>query len=79
MAAPRHRALSGLTRRECQVLELWDAGLSMARITRLTDTPREKVGRIVSGFCEGNETRLHRNAMAAGSAALLAAMEAHNG
>lgn len=66
----------GLTRREREVLHLWDDGHTLDQIAEITGTPRDKTGDIVSCLTEGNETRVHRTAMANGSAALLAAMEA---
>jgi hypothetical protein len=66
----------GLTRREREVLRLWDEGHSLEQIAELTGTPRDKTGDIVSALTEGNETRRHLAGMAQGSAALLAAMGA---
>ena len=65
----------GLTRREREILCLWDGGRTIEQIAEITGTPRGKTGDIVSCFTEGNETRRHREAIAACSAQLLAAMQ----
>ena len=64
----------GLTRREREVMRLWDEGSPIAAIAKATDTPIYKARDIVSALTEGNETRLHRKAMKDGSAQLLAAL-----
>ena len=67
----RKKSLDGLTRRERAILDLWDAGLSFDRIASELGITRAQAGHVVSALIEGDETRLHRNRMASGSAALL--------
>lgn len=65
-----------LSRRERQVLRMWDNNSTMDEIAQELGMRRDLVSDIISTFSEGDERKRHQASMAAGSAALLAAMKA---
>ena len=62
-----------LTATEAAILDLWDAGHGSHEIERRTGQSARKISNVLGNLTESNETRCFRRAMAAGSAALLAA------
>jgi len=65
-----------LATRERAVITLWDANLSIEQIARKLSLGRRTVQQIVTQLAQTETDRLDRQAIAAGSAALLGAMKA---
>lgn len=61
---------------ERRIIDLWDAGHPIERITRMTGYQRTTVSDTVSRLDDGGETRRIDTALRQGSAQLLAAMQA---
>lgn len=66
---------AGLTPIEAAVMRLWDEGHGSRAIARRTGLAEARIGKILTAY-HGNEQRGHDAAIAAGSASLLAALQA---
>lgn len=64
----------GLTPREREIMDRWDAGKTITQIARELGKPVGRVRNLVIYYDGAADHRLHRSATAAGSAALLSAL-----
>ena len=65
----------GLTPRELEIMDRWDAGRSIRQIAKELGRDVEAVRKLVIYYDGAAEQRMNRGAMAASSAALLSALQ----